>query len=84
MGWMGTNGQLLHVLRTFRADTDDQGRFLIVGEMPATFLGIGGENSEVVVSDEVKCLIGGQEVSVAHLCNQTSYGVRNITVIGGG
>ena len=84
MGWMGTNGELRHVLRVFGAERDEQGRFLIVGDMPATFLGMGGENADVVVSDDVKCLIGGQEVSVAHLCNQTSYGVRNITVIGGG
>lgn len=80
MGWIGSQRQLHHVLSTFGAEKDGEGRFLIQGEMPSAFMGIESDDNDVVVSDKVECRIDGRWVSVSYLCRQTSYGF-GITVI---
>jgi len=75
-GWIGTNGQMHFVMDSFGAEKDETGRFLIAGELPATFLGLEGETAEVVVSARVLCRVNGRWTSVAHLYQQTSYGLK--------
>lgn len=79
-GWIGTARELRYALETFGADKTPDGKFIITGELPATFLGLDTEDAETVVSERVMCLINGKPVSVASLLQSTSYGLK-ITVI---
>lgn len=81
MGWCGLMREMLYVLNTCNAEKDTDGKFMIWGEQPATFLGLDGPNAELVVSEKVLCRIKGQFVSVASLMNSTSCGIRNVRVI---
>lgn len=74
-GWMGEESQLLHTLRTFGADVDEEGKFLIY-DKPV----IKGLDGSVVVHQNTKCTIKGQPTSVAHLLHQTSYGVKVVVI----
>lgn len=75
-GWIGTRREMLYALRTFGAEQDGDGKLLIAGELPATFLGLDTEDAETVVSERVLCRINGQWVGVANLLQQTSYGLK--------
>jgi hypothetical protein len=79
-GWIGTMSQLAHVLRTYGADQDEEGKFKIFTQAPATFLGLDGPDAEVVVPCDCECEIRGQRCNVAGLLYSTSYGMK-ITVI---
>lgn len=77
MAWMGMSKDVENALRTVGADTDENGKFLIAGSPPISFLGLG---DEMVIKDEVMFMKGGQPCSLTHLMNGTSCGLRNITV----
>lgn len=78
MAWMGMSKDVEHTLNTVGADKDKDGKFLISGAPPISFMGIG---DEMVIGDEVMYMKNDQPVSLAHLMNGTSYGLRGITVI---
>jgi hypothetical protein len=80
-GWIGLNHQLVYTLRIMGADQDETGRVKIFGDAPISFMGMTGENAEVVVSAACECTIDGRRQSVAYLMAQTSYGSA-VTVIG--
>jgi len=82
MGWIGIQSQLMHTLDTFGVDRDENGKIKWYGTPPSCFLGIGGDNAEVVVGDDAEVEINGQRRPVSGLLAQTSYGT-NVTVIGG-
>ena len=80
-GWIGTMREVLHFLGTMGADRDDQGRFLIYGEGGvASFMGVGGENSDVVIPADTQYSRNGSRIGLAFGLSQTSYGLR-VTVI---
>ena len=80
-GWIGTMREVLHFLDTMGADRDGDGRFLIYGEGGiASFMGAGGENSDVVIPADTQYSRGGSRIGLAFGLSQTSYGLR-ITVI---
>lgn len=72
MGWIGSNSELLNCLRVFGAEKDEEGRFIIVGDQPKCFM--GSDDNDVVLSDNVKCIIKGKEVVVSELLKDTSHG----------
>jgi hypothetical protein len=72
MGWIGMAHQLEYTLRSMGADTDEDGRILITGSAPVSFMGMG---EEMVIDDECMYLVNGQKASVAIAMKQTSYGV---------
>jgi hypothetical protein len=78
-GWFGRMGQVLHLLRTVGADTDEDGKFLIRGTV-SSFMGLGGENADVVVGADAKFLRNGLECSLPLALRGTSYGM-SVTVI---
>jgi hypothetical protein len=71
MGWIGTRNQMMYALEVAGADRDAEGNFLIYGEMPVSFLGLG---EEYVVSDAAQYSVGGNLASLAALLGATSYG----------
>lgn len=54
--------QLTWVLHTVGADRDEEGRFLIRGEV-STFLGLDGPDAETVVHGEAVYFVGGRPAS---------------------
>jgi len=77
-GWLGSASQLYNYLQVVNAKTDEGGKFLVRGNI-TSFLGVGdefcvGEDAQYMAQD-------GSWVGLAAGLNQTSYGVRNITVI---
>lgn len=81
-GWIGTNGQVLHFLRSVNADRDEDGRFIIAGGGVNTFLGMQGPDVDVVISGETVFFLQGKPVGLAGELRKTSYGV-GVVVIGG-
>lgn len=79
-GWFGPKGQMMHVLRTLGADTDDKGHFLVRGTI-ASFMGDPSDNADVVIGGDAEYRRGGVWSSLPSAMNATSYGVRGITVI---
>lgn len=79
---MGRVGQLLHALRTFGADQDEDGNFIVSSGHISTFMGMQGEDADVVVSSEARYRKDGHWCSLAQALNSTSYGLRGVTVIG--
>lgn len=72
-GWLGSASEMLNVLRCSGAEKDAEGRFLVSGELPVSFVGAG---EEYVVGENVLCRVRGQWVSLATLLLGTSYGAR--------
>jgi hypothetical protein len=79
-GWFGIMSHVLHVLRVVGADTDEQGQFLVRGTI-ATFMGLAGENADVVVGPDAQYRYRDQWCGLASAMNATSYGLRNVGVI---
>ena len=75
-GWMGLRSDLLHVLRIANADHDAEGNFYIDGTV---ITGLGGE--EIVIDPSAHYYVCGRPLPLATLMNNTSYGLRGITVI---
>lgn len=76
MGWIGIKRQVMYALRIAKADRDEDGRFLIYGDTPCFFLGMDGDDAEVVVSDRVEYSVNGERASLAGLLSSTSYGSK--------
>lgn len=76
MGWIGIKRQMIHFLETVNADKDENGAFIILGEMPAFFLGMDGDNAEVVISDRVFYSINGEPANLVAGLGITSYGQK--------
>ena len=73
MGWIGSSKQMLYVMEHFGADKDEDGNFLVYGEEPVSFLGLG---EEYVVSDKVEYSVNNKRFSLAAALGQTSYGMK--------
>ena len=73
-GWIGVMRELLHYLSVVGADRDDDGNFLVRGSI-CSFLGMGGENAEVVVGGDAEYFVGGAARNLAAGLRSTSYGV---------
>lgn len=80
-GWMGRVGQVLHTLRVYGADQDEEGKFLVSSGGVSTFMGMQGEDADCVVSASALYRKDGQWCSLAQALNSTSYGLK-VTVIG--
>lgn len=80
-GWAGVMRHVLHYLRTVGADQDEEGNFLIGGPGVMSFMGMSGENAEVVVPAETVYFVNGRQAPLAAGLNATSYGLRGVTVI---
>ena len=64
MGWIGSNDELQRALQAAGADRDEEGRFLIYGNPPVSFLGMG---EEYVVPDGAMYSVGGEKKNLAEL-----------------
>ena len=73
LGWVGIKSQVLHYLRIVGADRDEEGRFLIKGDV-MTFLGLGGENAETLVGAKTVYYSNGKSCGLAAGLRSTSYG----------
>jgi|CXWL01.1.fsa_nt_gi hypothetical protein len=74
---MGRVDQVLHYLRTVRADRGPDGAFLLVGpdgKGPTTFMGDRSETADIVIPAEVNYLVGGRPANLAAGLASTSYG----------
>jgi hypothetical protein len=80
MGWVGPTDQLLYALSIAGADKCPDGAYAIYGESPVSFMGLG---KEIAVPDGALYSVNGNMCSLPGLLNSTSYGLRNVTVIGG-
>ena len=80
MGWMGRWGQVKHAIRTVGGDVNESGEVIVDGV--AFFLGIKDEAADVVIGDNAVYYKDGEPQGLASLMNMTSYGIRNIQVIG--
>ena len=78
-GWIGITSQVLHYLGVVGADRDEEGKFIVSGGL-YSFLGMAGENAEVVIDSEAKYYINGRPCGLAAGMRSTSYGVK-VTVI---
>lgn len=69
-GWMGEESELMHTLAIFRADQDEDGKFLIYEE-PV----VKGLDGSIVVHQRCEYSVGGQRRNFASALNSTSYGL---------
>jgi hypothetical protein len=74
MGWIGTKGQLLHYLAVVGADRDEKGDFKVDGAI-STFMGLQGDDADVVVAADAVYLVGGERKALAAGLSSTSYGL---------
>lgn len=72
MGWIGSNSELLHVLRTFGVDRDPDGKFHVDGKI-VSFMGMG---EEMVVADDAVAYIDGRPHNICNMLAATSYGLK--------
>ena len=64
MGWIGTNDELQRALQAAGADRDENGKFLVYGDPPVSFLGLG---EELLVPDGAMVSIQGEKRNLANL-----------------
>ena len=76
MGWSGDINQILSVLSVLGADQDEQGNYLVRGNI-ISFMGIG---PDCVVDDEAEYRKGGDWCNLVSAMGMPSYGVQ-VTVI---
>jgi len=79
-GWCGVKRELLHYLRIVGADQDEEGRFILSGDV-VTFLGMDGDNAETVVGPDACYYVDGQPGGLASGLGSTSYGSRPFVII---
>lgn len=77
MGWLGMADDVVYTLGVIGADRDEDGRFVVTRGGVASFMGAG---EEVCISDDASYFVDGDPKPLAALMNDTSYGVRNVTV----
>jgi len=75
-GWIGTDAQLQHVLRSFGCDRDVDGRFLVGGNI-MSFLGAG---EEFVVGADAVYYVDGKPHNLVSALGATSYGQRIVVI----
>jgi len=80
LGWVGVMSQVKHYLRTVGADQDNDGKFLIRGDV-VTFLGLSGDNAETVVGPNTVYFRNGQASSLVFGLRSTSYGTVTHVII---
>jgi hypothetical protein len=73
-GWLGVMRQVLYALSTVNADKDSEGKYLVRGDV-ISFLGLGGENAEVLIAENAEYYVQGKPYSLVGLMRATSYGV---------
>lgn len=79
-GWIGIMRQLLYYLEVVGCDRDPgNGNFHVDGSI-VTFLGMTGEDAEVVVGADAVYYVKGQPKNLAAGLRSTSYGL-GVTVI---
>ena len=76
MGYLIDHSPLMNVLRVFKADQDEHGKFFVRGNI-TSFMGVG---EEWCVGDDAEFRIGGEWRSLPRAISATSYGVP-VTVI---
>ncbi len=79
-GWVGVMSQVLHYLSVVGADRDEDGKFLVTGDV-VTFLGMGGENAETVVGPDACYFVNGRKANLASGLGSTSYGTRPVVIM---
>lgn len=72
MGWIGSNSELMHVLRIFGVDQDEEGKFCVDGKI-VSFMGMG---EEMVVGDDAVAYIDGKPCNICNMLDITSYGKK--------
>lgn len=72
MGWIGLARQVEYALSIVGADKDEEGKYLIYGEPPCSFLGLG---DELVIGENTNYFVQGQKCNLAGLLRGTSYGM---------
>lgn len=72
MGWIGMKSELLHTLRTFGCDCDEEGRPKVDGQI-VSFM---GAEEEFVVGDNAVVYIDGKPRNICNLLEATSYGLK--------
>jgi hypothetical protein len=79
MGWIGIMRQLLYYLSVVGADRDADGKYVVGGSITSitTFMGMGGEDAEVVVGEDAFYTVGGgaRKVNLAAGLRSTSMGL---------
>jgi hypothetical protein len=76
-GWIGYAGEIENFLRAVRADRDDDGKFLIYGESPVSFM---GAEKEIVVPADAEYSVMGKRMNLAHGLSGTSYGLGVVVI----
>jgi len=71
-GWFGMNRELLHYLDIVGADKDPEGKFILGGAPPTSFMGAG---EELVVPEETVYYCAGEPKKLASALRTTSYGL---------
>jgi hypothetical protein len=74
-GWIGIARQLTYFLSIVGADKDEDGRYLIGNGSVTSFMGVGGENADVVVDGEAVYFVDGRQCNLAAGLRGTSYGM---------
>jgi len=81
LGWFGTAGELISYLLVTGADCDAEGRWLLAGDAPASFLGINqGTQTEIAVGSDVVYFVNGQARSLATGLRATSHGFGAVMI----
>jgi hypothetical protein len=73
-GWIGLTREVLQYLSVVGADRDEGGNFLVRGSI-CSFLGMTGEDAEVVVAGDAEYFVGGAAKNLAAGLRSTSYGM---------
>ena len=80
LGWTGVMSNVLHYLHVVSADRDDDGQFLVHGDI-VTFLGMSGENAETLVGSNATYFVDGYPAPLAAGLRTTSYGTAAHIII---
>lgn len=72
-GWIGPNSQMLFYLDIVCADKDAEGRYIISGAAPTSFM--GDLNNDVVIPGDAVYFTQGKPCNLAAGLRSTSYGM---------
>ncbi len=76
MGWLGDVNQMVYALGIMGADTDDDGKIILSGNV-SLFMGIG---PDVAVDDKAVYYVDGKPLSISGAMGTTSYGSKVIVL----
>lgn len=79
-GWIGRLSQVLHYLDVVGAEKNAEGQFMIYGSPVTSFMGLTGNDAEVLVPCDAEYAVGGHRANLAAGLSSTSYGLA-VTVI---